>query len=145
MPEHRFLRPLGFLSMLASLPILEAGVKAALAFFGEGKPGFALTSTLGALAASLLLFGGVLLCCRIAFGRKVVYTAAWLSIPVHIFGTLIRLMGGHAILYGVCYPIAIMVLLHRATPSGGISGRADPSSASARHSKTGGHLMAGLA
>jgi hypothetical protein len=123
--ENRFFRPLGSLAILASLPILEAGFQAARAFFRTSDALFTVTSALGTLAAVVLLLAGILLCCKVEAGRKVVYAAAWLSIPVHVFGTAIHLMGGHAVLYGVAYPIVIVLLLRRATPSGGVPGAAD--------------------
>ena len=73
-------------------------------------------SSLGSLAALLLLTGGILLCSKRPVGRTIAYWGAAVSIPTHFFGALIGLMSGHAVLYGAAYPIVLVLLLSRATP-----------------------------
>jgi len=86
----------------------------------EGAHLRTLLSFVSIFAALLLLVAGILLCAKLPFGRRVAYWATALSVPVCIFSALIHLMGAHALLYGVGYPIVIVTLLHRATPSSGI-------------------------
>src|SRR6266481_1319327 len=81
--DQCFSRPLGVLCIFASLPILEAGVAAARAFFHVDHLRCFLSS-LGSLAAFLLLIAGILLYAKFAVGRSVAYWAAGVSTPAHI-------------------------------------------------------------
>jgi len=118
--DRRFFRPLGVLSIFVSLPIMEAGLMAASTFFRLGDPIRTGLSLLGSLGALLLLIAGIVLCAKRTTGRTIAYWGAAVSVPAHIIGALIGLMGGHAVLYGVGYPIVIVLLLKRATPSSGL-------------------------
>ena len=119
--DRRFFRPLGVLSILVSLPIIEAGLMAASTFFRVGDPIRSVLSLLGSLGALLLLIAGIVLCAKRTTGRTIAYWGATVSVAAHIIGALIGLMGGHAVLYGVGYPIVIVLLLKRAKPSSGLS------------------------
>jgi len=113
--DRRFMRPIGVLCILVSLPALEAGVLAAEAFFQLGDAWRASLSSAASLGAILLFAGGGLLCAQRDNGRRLAYSGAILSIAACSIGALIQLVGGHGILDGVADPIAIILLL-RATP-----------------------------
>jgi len=115
--DRRFMRPIGVLCILVSLPALEAGVLAAEAFFQLGDAWRASLSSAASLGAIRLFAGGGLLCAQRDNGRRLAYSGAILSIAACSIGigALIQLVGGHGILYGVADPIAIILLL-RATP-----------------------------
>src|SRR5215831_19345888 len=115
--NHRFMRPVGVLCILVSLPALEAGVLAAQAFFQSGDVWRASLSGAASLGAAVLLASGGLLCARRDNGRRLAYSGAILSITSCSIGALIQLVGGHGILYGVADPIAIILLLRAIPPS----------------------------
>jgi hypothetical protein len=117
--DSRSSRPLGLLTLLISLPIIEAAGMAAVAFIQEGEPIRATISVVATASALLLLAAGVLLLTRRRFGRVVAQWGAAGSIVSHILGALIGLVGGHGVLYGAAFPIALL-LLFRATPSPGV-------------------------
>ena len=119
--DARFYRPIGALGILSSDPMIEAGLMAAGPFWQAGDYFRLLISVVSVLAAILLLLAGVLLCRKRIAGRAVARLSASVSIPVCVFSAAIGLMGGHALLYGVGYPIVIVLLLNRATPSSGVS------------------------
>jgi len=52
-------------------------------------------------------------------GRDIALWGASASIVAHTLGAFIGLVGGHGVLYGVGFPVAIVLLL-RATPSRGL-------------------------
>jgi hypothetical protein len=72
------------------------------------------------MAAVLLLVGGIALCFKRTAGGTIATVAAKLSVPVSLFSAAIGLMGSHALMYGAGYPIVIVLLLKRATPSSGL-------------------------
>ncbi len=117
--DRHLLRPLGLLSVFVALPILEASVMAAVAFFHEGDALRTVLGSLGSAGAVCLLIAGVLLFMKREVGRDVALWGAVASIVAHTLGALIGLVGGHGVLYGVGFPVAIVLLL-RATPSGGL-------------------------
>jgi hypothetical protein len=118
--DRRFFRPLGALCVLASDPMIEAGIAAAGAFAQESDYFRLVVSVLSIVAAVLLLVAGILLCLKRAIGGTLAFVAAGLSVPVSVFCATIGLMGGHALMYGAGYPIVIGLLLMRATPSNGL-------------------------
>jgi hypothetical protein len=118
--DRRFVRPLGALSILASDPMIEGGIMAARSFLQEGDSFRLAVSALSTIAAILLLVAGVLLCFKHIGGRTLAYVSASLSVPISVFSALIGLMGSHALMYGAGYPIVIVLLLKRATPSNGL-------------------------
>ena len=117
--DDRFIRPPGVLTIFVSLPLSEAGLMAAHAFFDEGDHLRTFLGSLASLGAFLLLGAGMLLCVRRRIRRRVAYWGAAASIVACTVGALIGLVGGHGVLYGVGYPIVIVLLL-RATPSSGL-------------------------
>jgi hypothetical protein len=117
--DRQLLRPLGILSALAALPILEAGLLAASAFVREGDSVRTVLSSLGGLGGFLLLGAGVLLFLKRHVGRGIALWGSAASIVAHVIGALIGLVGGHGVLYGVGFPVAIVLLL-RGTPSSGV-------------------------
>ena len=123
--DHRFIRPLGVLSIFVSLPLLEEGLKAAGAFYQEGDSLRLFLSAIASIGALLFLIAGICLCARRETGRGIAYAGAALSVVACTSGAVIGLVGGHGVLYGVGYPIAIVMLL-RATPSSGIQARLEP-------------------
>src|SRR5262245_54061037 len=127
--DRQLLRPLGILSVFVSLPILEASLMAASAFFEEGdalRTGLGLLGSLG--ACCLLLAGGSLIMKR-QVGRQLALWGSTASVAAHLIGAFIGLVGGHGVLYGVGFPVAIVLLL-RATPSSGLP--IDPEKADVR-------------
>ena len=118
--DRRFFRPLGALSIFAADPMIEGGLMAASAFFREGDYFRLFVAALSTFGAVLLLIAGIMLCFKRIAGRTVTYVAAWISAPIAIFSTAIGLMGSHALMYGAGYPIVIVLLLRRATPSDGL-------------------------
>lgn len=118
--DGRFFRPIGVLAILASDPMIEAGAMAAGSFLQEGDQFRLVVSVVSVLAAVLLLAAGIFLCFKRTVGRTIAYAAAALSVPISIFAAAIGLMGSHALMYGVGYPIVIVLLLKRATPSSGL-------------------------
>jgi hypothetical protein len=124
--DARFFRPIGALAILVSDPMIEEGVMAARSFAQESDDFRLMVSAVSVFAAVLLLVAGILLCLKRITGRTIAYSAAAVSVPVSIFAAAIGLMGGHALMYGVGYPIVIVLLLRRATPSNGLpNGGAD--------------------
>ena len=121
--DRRLLRPLGVLSVFASLPILEAGLMAAYAFFKEGDNLRTFLSSLGSLGGAFLLAAGVFLFMNRQVGRRIAYWGSAASVAAHTVGALIGLVGGHGVLYGVGFPVAIVLLL-RTTPSRGLPSEA---------------------
>jgi len=117
--ERQLLRPLGILSVFVSLPILEASLMAASAFFKEGDTLRTVLGALGSVAACCLLIAGVSLIMKRQLGRQLALWGSAASIVAHMIGALIGLVGGHGVLYGVGFPVAIVLLL-RATPSNGL-------------------------
>ena len=71
---------------------------------------------LGTLGAFVLLTAGIALCTNRLAGRTLAYWGAAISIFSISSAVVIRLAGGHALLYGVGYPIVIVLLLRRSTP-----------------------------
>lgn len=116
--DRRLLRPLGLLSIFVSLPILEAGVMAAFAFFEEGDTLRTMLSSLGSVGGFCLLISGAALFMKRQVGRDLALWGSSASIVAHTLGALVGLVGGHGVLYGVGFPVAIVLLL-RATPSNG--------------------------
>jgi hypothetical protein len=116
--DERFFRPLGTLCMLASLPMIEAGIPTAQSFFDINTLKFFLALA-GTIGAFVLLTAGIVLCTKRLAGRTLAYCGAAISIFSISFAAVIRLAGGHAPLYGVGYPIVIVLLLRGATPSDG--------------------------
>jgi hypothetical protein len=117
--DRQLLRPLGVLGVFVSLPILEASLMAASAFFGEGDMLRTALGALGSVGAFCLLIAGVLLFMKRQSGRHLALCGSAASIVAHVLGALIGLVGGHGVLYGVGFPLAIVLLL-RATPSSGL-------------------------
>ena len=117
--DRQLLRPLGILSVFVSLPILEASLMAASAFFEEGDTLRAMLGTLGSAGAFCILIAGVSLFMKRQVGRQLALWGSAASIVAHTIGALIGLVGGHGVLYGAGFPIAIVLLL-RATPSSGL-------------------------
>ena len=117
--DRQLLRPLGILSVFVSLPILEASLMAASAFFEEGDTLRTGLGALGSVAAFCLLIAGVSLIMKRQLGRQLALWGSAASIVAHMIGALIGLVGGHGVLYGVGFPVAIVLLL-RATPSSGL-------------------------
>lgn len=134
--DRRALRPLGVLTLLISLPIIEAAGMAAVAFIEEGEPVRATIGSVGVASGILLLTAGALLCARFQFGRVLAFWGSVGSIAAHILGALIGLVGGHGVLYGAAFPLAILLLI-RATPLDGHPRRSEGSdtstTSSARH------------
>jgi hypothetical protein len=116
--DRQLLRPLGILSIFVSLPILEASSMAAFAFFKEGDTLRTVLSSLGCAGAVCLLVAGVALLMRRQVGRDLALWGSAASIGAHLMGAFIGLVGGHGVLYGVGFPLAIVLFL-RAIPSGG--------------------------
>lgn len=81
----------------------------------------------------------------LAVGRTFAYWGTGVSVPAHIVGALIGLMGGHAVLYGVGYPVVLVLLLSRATPSSGMPGSVEDPEPQTGTSHDGAHLMSALA
>jgi hypothetical protein len=117
--DRQLLRPLGILSVFVSLPILEASLMATSAFFKEGDTLRTVLGALGSVAAFCLLIAGVSLIMKRQLGRQLALWGSAASIVAHMIGALIGLVGGHGVLYGVGFPVAIVLLL-RATPSNGL-------------------------
>jgi len=117
--DRQLLRPLGILSVFVSLPILEASLMAASAFLEEGDTLRVLLGALGSVGAFCLLIAGASLFVKRLIGRQLALWGCAASIVAHLIGALIGLVGGHGVLYGVGFPIAIVLLL-RATPSSGL-------------------------
>ena len=117
--DRQLLRPLGILSVFVSLPILEASLMAASAFFEEGDSLRTVLSALGSVGAICLLIAGVSLFMKRQVGRRLALWGSAASIVAHMTGAFIGLVGGHGVLYGVGFPIALVRLL-RATPSTGL-------------------------
>src|SRR5215470_13430421 len=116
--DRQLLRPLGILSIFVSLPILEASSMAAFAFLKEGDTLRSVLSSLGGAGALCILVAGVALLMRRRVGRDLALWGSAASIGAHTMGAFIGLVGGHGVLYGIGFPLAIVLLL-RATPSGG--------------------------
>ena len=117
--DRHLRRPLGILSVFVSLPILEASLMAAFAFFEEGDTLRTVLGSLGSVGAFCLLIAGVSLFLKRQVGRQLALWGSAASIVAHLIGALIGMVGGHGVLYGVGFPIAIVLLL-RATPSSGL-------------------------
>ena len=113
--DNRFFRPLGTLCILAALPMIEAGIPTARSFYGIDTLKWFL-AVLGTFGAFMLLTSGFVLYARQLAGRTLAYWGAAISILSISLATVIRLAGGHALLYGVGYPIVIVLLLRRLTP-----------------------------
>ncbi len=143
--DARFFRPIGALGILASDPMIEAGIMAAGPFWQAGDYFRLSISAVSVLAAVLLLVAGVLLCMKRIAGRAVARLSASVSIPVCVFSAAIGLMGGHALLYGVGYPIVIVLLLNRATPSSGVTTNLENPAVRADAPRPGGQLILGVA
>jgi hypothetical protein len=112
--DQRFARPIGTLCMISCIPTLEAGIAAARSSYGINWTAWSFSS-LGTLASVLLLLAGVFLCSRRSVGQTIANCAMTLAIPVYVLGAALGLMGGHALLYGVGYPIVIVLLLRRSS------------------------------
>jgi hypothetical protein len=129
--DQRFIRPLGALCLLASDPMIEAGIMAARSFAEEGDAFRLAVSWVSVAAAALLLLAGLMLLFKRASGRVLAIVSTAVSVPVCVFSAAIGLMGGHALMYGVGFPIVIVLLLSRATPSSGLGGEQQPSAPAA--------------
>jgi hypothetical protein len=114
----QLLRPLGILSVFVSLPILEASLMAASAFYKEGDTLRTVLGALGSVGAICLLIAGVSLLMKRQVGRKLALWGSAASIVAHMIGALIGLVGGHGVLNGVGFPVAIVLLLRAAPPTG---------------------------
>jgi hypothetical protein len=132
--ERQLLRPLGILSVCVSLPILEASLMAASAFFEESDVLRTVLGFVGGIGAFTLFIAGILLIMRRQLGRQLALWGSRASIVAHAIGAFIGLVGGHGVLYGVGFPVAMMLLL-RATPSSGlpIDGEKDAARSAASH------------
>jgi hypothetical protein len=141
--DRQLLRPLGVLSVLVSLPILEASLMAASAFFKEGDMLRTVLGALGGVGASCLIIAGVSLFMKRQMGRRLALWGCGASIVAHMIGALIGLVGGHGVLYGVGFPVAIVLLL-RATPSRGLPIDAQNADARSTERHDGGALRASI-
>jgi hypothetical protein len=92
---------------------------AASAFFEEGDTLRTLLGALGSIGAFCLLIAGVSLFIKRQMGRRLALWGSAVSIVAHLIGAVIGLVGGHGVLYGVGFPVAIVLLL-RAAPSSGL-------------------------
>ena len=126
--DPRIVRPVGVLTLLASLPITEAGLMALGAFWTEGDLLRTFLSAFASGGALLLLVAGVCLIARRPIGRQLAMCGAWASVSACSAGAVIGLVGGHGILYGVAFPLAIVALL-RVPPEGQPEPVATPSEA----------------
>jgi hypothetical protein len=115
--DIRLYRPIGVLSLLASITIIEAGVPAAMSFMPAGISLKLIVGSTAALSGFALLTAGALLYARRPFGWQLAYWGSTAALVLHILGVFIGLMGRHALLAGAGYPAAILLLL-RAMPSG---------------------------
>lgn len=106
--------------------MIEAGIPTTQSFFGIDILRW-LLALLGTLGAFVLLTAGIVLCAKRLAGRTLAYCGAAVSILSISLAVVIRLAGGHALLYGVGYPIVIVLLLRRATPSDGVHSLAEHS------------------
>ena len=97
------------------------------------------------LGAFVLLTAGIMLCTKRLAGRTFAYLGAAISIFSISLAVVIRLAGGHALLYGVGYPIVIVLLLRRATPSDGLRSLTENSTSPDSTQDSGGHLRSALA
>jgi hypothetical protein len=143
--DKRFFRPLGFLSIFAASPTIDAGLQSIPGFFHRADYLRASLGSVITFAALLLMAAGILLCAKLPVGRKLVYWAVAISTPFSIFSAFIQLIGAHALLYGVGYPIAIALLLHRSTPANGVRSVTEDSEARANRGQENTHLRAALA
>ena len=141
--HNRFFRPLGTLCILASLPMIEAGIPTARSFFGLDTLKWIL-ALLGTLGAFVLLTAGVVLCMKRVAGRTLAYCGAAISIFSISLAVLIGLAGGHALIYGVGYPIVIVLLLRRVIPLDGAHTLTEHSTSPAPGRDNGGHLRSAL-
>jgi hypothetical protein len=139
--DRRLVRPLGVLCVFASLPILEAALMAAYAFFKEGDNLRTFLGSLGSVGGGFLLVAGVLLFTKRQVGRRLAYWGSAASIVAHTLGALIGLVGGHGVLYGVGFPVAIILLL-RITHSRGLPPEAQSPEARSTISQDAGLLRA---
>jgi hypothetical protein len=143
--DKRFFRPLGFLCIFAASPTIDAGLQSIPPFFRHGDHLRTFLGSVATLAGLLLLFAGILLCAKLPVGRIFAYWSVGISTPVSIFSAFIHLMGAHALLYGVGYPIAIVLMLHRAPPSNGVPSAMEDSHAASSTRQNDGHLRSALA
>jgi hypothetical protein len=120
--DKRFFRPLGFLAIFAATPMIDAGLQALPPFIQAGDWLRVALCAIGTLNSLLFLLAGILLCARLPVGGRIAYWSTVIAIPSGIIAAVIRMVGAHALLYGVCYPIAIVMLLNRATPADPNSG-----------------------
>lgn len=118
--DNRFARPVGFLAVFAASPVIDAGLRALIPLIYSGDWLRTLTTTIAICASMLFLIAGVLLCAKQGIGRQIANWSTAIAVPTYIVAACIHMVGAHALLYGVGYPIAIVTLLHRATPSSGI-------------------------
>lgn len=109
--DPRLVRPVGVLTLLASLPITEAGLMALGAFWAEGDSLRTFLSAVASAGAILLLVAGACLVARRAIGRQLAVSGAWASVCACVSGAVIGLVGGHGLLYGVGFPLVIVALL----------------------------------
>jgi hypothetical protein len=116
--DRRLLRPLGVLCVFVSLPILEAALMAAYAFFKEGDNLRTFLGALGSFGGGFLFVAGVLLFTKRQVWRGLAYWGSAASIVAHTLGAFIGLVGGHGVLYGVGFPVAIVLLLRITPPRG---------------------------
>ena len=92
---------------------------AAFAFFEEGDTLRTALGLLGNVGAFCLLIAGASLLMKRQVGSDIALWGAAVSIVAHTIGALVGLVGGHGVLYGVGFPVAIVLLL-RAIPSNGL-------------------------
>jgi hypothetical protein len=109
--DPRLVRPVGALTLLASLPITEAGLMALGSFWAEGDPVRTFLSAVASAGAILLLVAGACLIARRPLGHPLALVGAWASICACAAGAVIGLVGGHGLLYGVGFPLVIVALL----------------------------------
>src|SRR6266436_1788062 len=67
--DKRFFRPLGFLSIFAAGPTIDAGLQSIPPFFRHGDYLRAFLGSVITFAALLLLAAGILLCAKLPVGR----------------------------------------------------------------------------
>jgi hypothetical protein len=102
---------------------------AAFAFFEEGDTLRTMLSSLGSVGGLCLVISGIALSMKRQVGRDLALWGSSASIVAHTLGAFIGLVGGHGVLYGVGFPVVIVLFL-RATPSCGL--RIDSQQAEAR-------------
>jgi hypothetical protein len=88
------------------------------AFFAEGDALRTVLGSLGSVGAFCLFIAGVSLFMKRQGGRQLALFGCAASIVALVIGALIGLVGGHGVLYGVGFPVAIVLLLRASPPCG---------------------------